>query len=331
MITRTPPIAPSVAQFAADVQYYLTLAPRQLPSRYFYDELGSALFDAICALPWYGITRTETRLLAAHGRAILAAVPGLTTIIELGPGSGAKLATLVGLGRLSTEHLDLRLVDISSSALDAATRTLATLPNVHIATYEAPYETGLVQASGETRSGRALVLFLGSNIGNFDRPGAEAFLGGVRAGLTRGDALLMGADLVKPERELLLAYDDPLGVTAAFNRNLLVRINRELGGTFDIGQFAHRALWVPAPSRVEMHLVSRVAQRVRVAAPGIDGVEGADGVDIVLKKGESIWTESSYKYRPDELVLNLEQAGFRLSKQWIDPADRFALTLVEAV
>ena len=331
MITRAASNAPSAAQFASDVQYYLTLVPRQLPSRYFYDELGSALYDAICALPWYGITRAETRLLAAHGRAILAGVPGLTTIVELGPGSGAKLATLVDVGRRSAEHLDLRLVDISPSALDAATRTLATLPNVHISTYEAPYEAGLVQAAGQTRAGRALVLFLGSNIGNFDRPGAGAFLGGVRAGLTRGDALLMGADLVKPERELLLAYDDPLGVTAAFNRNLLVRINRELRGCFDVGQFIHRAVWAPAPSRVEMHLVSRVTQRVRIAAAGVDGVDGVDDVDIVFGEGESIWTESSYKYHPDELVFNLEQAGFRLVKQWIDLVDRFALTLVEAV
>ena len=177
-------------------------------------------------------------------------------------------------------------------------------------------------AAGETRAGRALVLFLGSNIGNFDRPGAEAFLCGIRAGLARGDALLVGADLVKPERDLLLAYDDPLGVTAAFNRNLLVRINRELGGNFDIGQFAHRAVWAPAPSRVEMHLVSRVRQHVRIVAADLD---------CVFDAGESIWTESSYKSRPDELVVHLEQAGFRLVEQWIDDADGFALTLVEAI
>jgi len=177
------------------------------------------------------------------------------------------------------------------------------------------------------------VLFLGSNIGNFDRPGAEEFLRGVRAGLRRGDALLMGADLVKPETQLLLAYDDPLGVTAAFNRNLLVRINRELGGNFDIGQFAHRAAWAPQASRVEMHLVSRVSQRVRIGAQGArtDNANGpVDLVDIAFGEGESIWTESSYKYRPDELVLNLEQTGFRLLKQWIDEDDGFALTLAEA-
>ena len=326
MITRTTTDT-SITQFAADVQYYLTLAPRQLPSRYFYDDLGSALFDAICALPWYAITRAETRLLAAHGRAILASVPRLSTIIELGPGSGAKLGTLVDCGRRSVDHLDLRLVDISPSALALAARTLAALPNVHIATYEAPYEAGLVQAATEAAAGRALALFLGSNIGNFDRPGAEAFLHGVRASLRRGDALLMGADLVKPERDLLLAYDDPLGVTAAFNRNLLVRINRELGGNFDVDQFAHRAVWDSVASRVEMHLVSRSPQRVRIPAAGAD--LGPDS-DFVFAEGESIWTESSYKYTPAEIVLNLERAGFRLLHQWSDREDGFALTLAEA-
>jgi L-histidine N-alpha-methyltransferase len=330
VITHTSSSSTTTAQFAADVQYYLTLEPRQLPSRYFYDDLGSALFDAICALPWYGITRAETRLLAAHGREVFAAVPGLTTIIELGPGSGAKLATLVEVGRRRTERLDLRLVDISPSALELAHRTLAALPNVNVVTYADTYEAGLVQASAETVSGRALVLFLGSNIGNFDRPGAEEFLRGVRAGLRRGDALLMGADLVKPEPQLLLAYDDPLGVTAAFNRNLLVRINRELGGNFDVGQFDHRAVWSPEASRVEMHLVSRVAQRVRIAAPGSHATGDVDVVDMTFGEGESIWTESSYKYRPDELVANLEQTGFRLLRQWIDGEAGFALTLAEA-
>ena len=184
-----------------------------------------------------------------------------------------------------------------------------------------------MQAAGDTAAGRALALFLGSNIGNFDRPGAEAFLRGIRASLRRGDALLIGADLVKPERDLLLAYDDPLGVTAAFNRNLLVRINRELGGDFDVDQFVHRAVWEPGPSRVEMHLVSRIPQRVRIAAAGAEA--GGEG-EFVFAEGETIWTESSYKYLPEEIVLNLERAGFRLLKQWSDRVDGFALTLAEA-
>ena len=148
--------------------------------------------------------------------------------------------------------------------------------------------------------------------------------------MRRGDTLLMGADLPKAERDLLLAYDDPLGVTAAFNRNLLVRINRELGGNFDISRFDHRAVWAPVASRVEMHLVSKAAQHVRIAAPGpADGL-GAEAMDIAFAEGESIWTESSYKYDPDELILNLERAGFGLMRQWIDRRDNFALTLAEA-
>ena len=320
MITKAADKTSTTAQFASDVQYYLSLHQRQLPSRYFYDDLGSALFDAICRLPWYGVTRAELRLLTSHGREILARVPGLTTIIELGPGNGEKLGALVEAGRIGAEHLDLRLVDISASALELSSHVLAALPNVEVETYEADYEGGLAIAAAATRSGSALALFLGSNIGNFDRPGAASFLGEIRASLMLGDMLLVGVDLVKQERDLVLAYDDPLGVTAAFNRNLLVRINRELGGTFDVDAFSHRAIWSAAHSRVEMHLVSRGRQRVSVEAAG---------VDFVMEDGESIWTESSYKYTPDQMALALGQAGFRLVEQWIDEPGGFALTLVE--
>ena len=320
VISKTADKSAATAQFASDVQYYLSLTPRQLPSRYFYDDLGSALFDAICRLPWYGVTRAERRLLAGHGRQILARVHDLTTIIELGPGNGEKLGVLVEAGRVGTRHLDLRLVDISASALELSGHVLAALPNVGVATYEAEYEAGLAAAAAETRSGRALVLFLGSNIGNFDRPGAASFLREIRGSLMLGDMLLIGADLVKPERDLILAYDDPLGVTAAFNRNLLVRINRELGGAFDVDRFAHRAVWSEQCSRVEMHLVSRGRQRVHVA--------GAS-VEFSMEDGESIWTESSYKYTPFQIVRALELAGFSAVEQWIDEAGGFALTLVE--
>ncbi len=319
MITRTADHASTIAQFASDVQFYLSQQPRQLPSRYFYDDLGSALFDAICRLPWYGVTRAELRLLASHGGDILARVPGLTTIIELGPGNGEKLAALVESGYTGGADLDLRLVDISPAALELSSRKLSALPGVDVATYEAEYEAGLAAASAETRSGRALALFLGSNIGNFDRPGADAFLRSIRASLMAGDMLLVGADLVKPERDLLLAYDDPLGVTAAFNRNLLVRINRELGGTFDVDRFVHRAIWSPELSRVEMHLDSRGRQRILV---------NLANVDLVIEDGETIWTESSYKYTPDLIALALEQAGFSVVQQWIDEPGGFALTLV---
>ena len=322
MINKTADPTAGTPQFASDVQYYLSLSPRQLPSRYFYDELGSALFDAICRLPWYGVTRAELRLLATYGRQILGRVPGLTTIIELGPGNGEKLGALVTAGRGGTPHLDLRLVDISAAALELSSQLLSALPNVDITTYEAEYEAGLAAASAATRSGRALALFLGSNIGNFDRPGAAAFLRDIRASLMLGDMLLVGVDLVKPARDLLLAYDDPLGVTAAFNRNLLVRINRELGGTFDVDRFAHRAVWSEAYSRVEMHLVSRGRQHVNVGT-------GVDRMELMFEDGETIWTESSYKYTPRQMALALADAGFRAVEQWIDQAGAFALTLVE--
>ena len=322
----SPQIPAHADEFASDVAYYLGLDPRQLPSRYLYDALGSALFDAICELPWYRVTRAELGLLDRHGRAILDHSSALSRIVELGPGNGTKLLTMLEAARRGTRqperHLDIHLIDVSAKALEEASHALATLDDVGIVTHRATYEAGLTEGVLAPRAaGRALVLFLGSNIGNFDRPGAEAFLRGIRAALAPGDDLLVGADLVKPEAELLLAYDDPLGVTAAFNRNLLVRINRELGGDFDVEAFAHRAVWNRDESRVEMHLVSRRRQRARVTAAR---------VDLTMNEGETIWTESSYKYEPDELSMLLEGAGFRPVERWLAAGERFLLTLARA-
>jgi dimethylhistidine N-methyltransferase len=312
--------AAAQADFADALKYYLSLQPRQLPSRYLYDELGSALFEAICRLPWYAVTRTEMRLLGQHARDILSAVEPLDTIIELGPGSGEKLGLLVGAGRRRSMPLTLHLVDVSPAALDLATRTLSELDDAKIVAHCATYEIGLAEIALRRRrsTGRSLVLFLGSNIGNFDPPNAAAFLRGVHSSLLPGDALLLGTDLVKRERELLLAYDDPLGVTAAFNRNLLVRINRELGGNFELDRFVHRATWNAASSRVELHLVCTRRQRVKVAASGLD---------FTIKRGESIWTESSYKYRPESARAMLAAEQFEVLDQWTDADNGFALTL----
>ena len=314
-----------IDSLAGDVQYYLTLTPRQLPSRYFYDALGSSLFEAICELPWYRITKAERALLARHGRAIAAHVDPLVMLVELGPGSGDKLGALVTAAGPRAGRLAVHLVDVSAAALDLASRTLAALTaaDLVVVPHQATYENGLVEAmDGRPASGRTLTLFLGSNIGNFDPPGADAFLNGVRASLAGGDALLVGADLVKPERDLLLAYDDPLGVTAAFNRNLLVRINRELDADFDVSAFVHRARWNAEASRVEMHLVAATRQRVRIPAASLE---------VTFEAGETIWTESSYRYRPPDVVRMLERAGFRLLEQWTDHTNGFALTLVQAV
>jgi dimethylhistidine N-methyltransferase len=306
-------------QFAADVAFYLTQTPRQLPSRYLYDALGSSLFDAICHLPWYGITRAETAMLAQHGADILAAVQPPARIVELGSGNGEKLATLLDT-RPQTRPLQVHLVDVSRVALDTAARAVGILPGVTVVAHQDRYEDGLLAAVGERPQGvKTLALFLGSNIGNFDPPAAEALLRRIAGSLQSGDAFLLGADLVKPERDLSLAYDDPLGVTAAFNLNLLVRINRELGANFDIGAFKHRAVWNAAQARVEMHLVSLRPQCVRVPAAGLD---------IMLRPGEIIWTESSYKDRAREVVDLLERCGFTHRAQWVDREARFAETLV---
>jgi L-histidine Nalpha-methyltransferase len=324
-------IRPSVAseigraerkRFAEDVEYYLSLTPRQLPSEYLYDDLGSALFDAICRLPWYAITRTEMALLERHARDIFIRAGRPSTLVELGPGSGEKLAALLDNAPELLPYV-VHLVDVSSSALAAAQRALDVHRDITVVSHQASYEAGLAQAARETNgSGRVLALFLGSNIGNFDPPGADAFLRSIRSALAAGDSLLIGADLVKPERDLLLAYDDPLGVTAAFNRNLLVRANRDLGADFDLDRFAHRAVWNAPSSRVEMHLVSADRQRVRIPSAHLD---------VTFEPGETIWTESSYKYKSDQVLEMLERSGFRRDRQWLDERATFALTLVHAV
>jgi dimethylhistidine N-methyltransferase len=314
--------ADSLREFAGDVRHYFTLQPRQLPSRYFYDDLGSTLFEAICRLPWYPITRAETRLLKAHGGAILSRAAPLTSVVELGSGSGEKLVTLLKSYR-GIAPLQVHLIDVSPAALDAAERLLVESSALRVTAHEASYENGLEALRRAPRPrGRLLALFLGSNLGNFDPPGSAEILRRIRAALLPGDAFLLGADLVKPERDMLLAYDDPLGVTAAFNRNLLVRINRELGADFDLAAFDHRATWNSGASRMEMHLVSRCRQRIQIVRSGLE---------VTLEDGEPIWTESSYKFEPSGILKILEQAGFRRLAQWIDREEPFALTLVEAI
>ena len=308
----------ATSRFAADVAEWLSRTPRELPSQYLYDRLGSALFEAICRLPWYRIATIEQRLLDTHGPAIHAHAGALTSVVELGPGSGEKLLTLLRARR--TRALDVHLVDVSTEALEQATATLSTVPDLRVHTHEATYEAGLVAVAREGAAGPQLVAFLGSNIGNFDAARAHALLASIRSASRSGDLLLLGTDLVKSAEALQLAYDDPLGVTAAFNRNLLVRINRELGGDFDLDRFAHRAVWNSEASRVEMHLVSLTRQRVRI--PGA-------GLDLTFEPGDTIWTESSYKYRADDLGSRLADAGYARVEQWTD--DGFALTLARAV
>ena len=307
--------------FAGAVRFYLQQTPRQLPSRFLYDALGSALFDAICHLPWYGITRAELRLLQQHAGTIGQAVGRGGRVVELGCGNGDKLAML--LRRAGVPGMQAHLVDLSEAALARSVQALAALdgPDMRVTTHQATYEEGLLALTGADAA-PTLVAFLGSNIGNFDRPGAAAFLGLIRAALRPGDGLLLGADLVKPEPDLLLAYDDPLGLTAAFNKNLLQRLNTELQGNFALNQFEHRAVWDGNASRVEMHLVSRVAQDVEIAQAALR---------FRLEEGETIWTESSYKFEAASVGQLVEPTGFQQRQQWIDEKARFGLTLFAAV
>jgi L-histidine N-alpha-methyltransferase len=311
-------------EFAADVRRDLQLTPKQLQSKYLYDPLGSSLFEAICRLPWYRITRAENRLLISHAGEIVSALgPEPSTIVELGPGSGEKLAVLADALQRAGGSAHVHLIDISSQALEQTEQRLTRLQHVSVVGHQSTYEVGLRRAARARQGhGSMLVLLLGSNIGNFDTPAALTFLRRIRDVLQPGDLLLLGADLVKSEQELQLAYDDPLGVTAAFNKNLLVRINRELGGTFTLAAFAHRAAWNRDEQRIEMHLVSRAAQTAAIAASGIS---------IPFARGEHIWTESSYKYEPDQIERMGVDTGFGLRDQWIDSDARFALSLMVGV
>jgi dimethylhistidine N-methyltransferase len=318
---QAPPFE-AVRDFAEDVRRDLALEPKQLQSKYLYNGLGSALFEAICRLPWYRITRAEARLLGRFALEMLEPLEDPVTLVELGCGSGEKLALLAEGLRSRRKRVLVHLIDISADALELSERTLGALEHVSVVGHRATYEEGLRHAASQRAPhGTMLTLFLGSNIGNFDRPAADEFLMEIRRALRPGDALLLGADLVKPEADLLLAYDDPLGLTAAFNKNLLARINTELLGDFDLSAFAHRAVWNPAERRVEMRLVSLSGQTVRIPRAECE---------VAFSRGEWIWTESSYKYEPDEVVRMGAVAGFRLHQQWIEPEARFALTLFRA-
>ena len=318
-VSAQPPPAEAVRDLAEEVRRDLSATPKQLQSKYLYNALGSALFEAICHLPWYRITRAEGRLLARFAPEIVAPLGDPVTLTELGCGSGEKLAMIAEALRVRRRPVAVHLIDISPSALELSERTLGRLEHVSVMGHRATYEEGLRHAARQRPSrGAMLVLFLGSNLGNFDPPAAREFLDRIRASLRPGDGLLLGADLVKPEAELMLAYDDPLGLTAAFDKNLLLRLNTELLADFDLGAFAHRAVWNADARRMEMHLVSLRAQTVRIPRAGIEAS---------FAEGEAIWTESSYKYDAAEIAALGEARGFRCHAQWIEPDARFALTL----
>jgi L-histidine N-alpha-methyltransferase len=313
----------SIADFAGEVRSGLTQqGQKELPSKYLYDDVGSALFDVITLLPEYGLTRADERLLRRHAEAMVRPLfPAPVVVAELGSGSGKKTRWILqALAR--RQRTSYYPIEISPAALSQCAKELGQLDRVSIVGVEKAYLEGLCSVAASRRLGeRLLVLFLGSTIGNFDRPAAEQFLAEVRDALRPGDALLLGTDLAKPLEQLLPAYDDPLGVTASFNRNLLVRINRELGADFDLRAFDHLARYNVSERRIEMHLLSRCRQQVSI--PGA-------GCGVFFSAGETIWTESSYKYRTAEVVQMAEDAGFRSEAQWVDDEWPFAESLLIA-
>jgi dimethylhistidine N-methyltransferase len=308
--------------FAADVRAGLTRpGQKELPSKYLYDDVGSALFEVISRLPQYGLTRADERLLRRHADEIVDLVSGPVAVAELGSGTGKKTRWLLEAfcRRQRTSYYP---VEISRSALVMCERELSDIDSISIVGFEREYLDGLLEVASYRKIGQHLfVLFLGSTIGNFDRPAGVKFLGAVRSILQPGDSLLMGADLEKSSAELLGAYDDELGVTAAFNLNILARVNRELSADFDLREFEHLAKINPVARSVEMHLKSKRKQVVEIPAAEIS---------VEFQEGETIWTESSHKYSAEEIVNTAREAGFRCERQWIDERWPFSENLLIA-
>lgn len=313
----------SLSEFAEDVRLGLTKdGQKEIPSKYLYDEVGSALFEVITVLPEYGLFRADERLLRQNAEVVAASLPdGPVVVAELGSGTGRKTFWL--LDALAKKQPTIyRPIEISAKALDQCSKELGQIDNVDVRPLQQPYLDGLVSvAAAREPAEQLLVLFLGSTIGNFESGAAALFLSEVRQALCPGDALLLSADLEKPLEQLLPAYDDPLGVTAAFDLNVLARINRELGADFDLSNFRHLARYDRSERRIEMHLLSTRTQRVQIPRAHCS---------VPFLEGESIWTESSHKYRPEELKEMGRCSGFRPLRQWLDREWAFAQTLFVA-
>jgi L-histidine Nalpha-methyltransferase len=288
---------------------------KELPSKYLYDSVGSALFEAICVLPEYGVTRAEERILAGHAPEIVSKLPSPLIVAELGSGAGKKTrAILEALSR--KQPTSYYPIEISRAALAMVHRELCDIASISIVGFEREYLDGLLEVAARREDGQHLmVLFLGSTIGNFDGTAGTEFLSHLREILREGDSLLLGTDLEKPVAILEAAYDDPLGVTAAFNRNLLARINRELNADFDLEQFEHLAFFDHRTSNIEMHLRARTDQTVTIAKAGLT---------FRIMRGETIWTETSHKYSESELSTIAERTGFAWQGQWSDREWAFA-------
>ncbi len=306
-----------VSPIAEDVLRGLSMRPRELPPKLFYDAAGSRLFDQITETPEYYPTRTERALLTEFAGEIVEQAGKNLILIELGAGSASKTQLLIKALLRRQLRAEFYPVDVSSSALQGALASLnGHFPQLHVSPIVADYTHRLPELN--LLAGRKLVLFLGSTIGNFEPEEAEAFLGNIRRSLEPGDALLIGFDLIKDAEVLHAAYNDDAGVTARFNKNMLVRINRELGGSFDVDAFEHVAFWNKKKSRIEMHLESMYEQTVWIEDLGRG---------FHFDQGERIHTENSYKFNLSSIRRLLRRAGFKPEKSWTDPNGWFCEAL----
>jgi L-histidine Nalpha-methyltransferase len=302
---------------ALDVREGLTATPKHLPAKLFYDEIGSQLFEQITELPEYYLTRTERSILERYAADILEQAGPSLTLVELGAGTATKTRILIEELLQRQSRTLFYPIDVSSSALDEAVRQLSKqFPSLRVSPIVADY-TGGVQALNRI-SGRKLVLYIGSSIGNFEVHQAIRLLRRIRQSLRSGDALLLGADFAKSPKILIPAYDDAQGVTAAFNKNILARINRELDADFDLDTFRHIAQWNRRCSRMEIYLESLAEQTVFI--PGLD-------LDVKFKAGERIHTENSYKYTDAMIESILRESGFALEHTWCDRKKWFGVHL----
>jgi L-histidine N-alpha-methyltransferase len=307
-------------EFAREVHAGLTgFGQKTLPCRYLYDAVGSALFEAITHLSEYGLTRADARILQTHAGEIAGCLAGPSAVAELGSGSGIKTRPILESLR-QRQSVTYYPIDLSATALAHCALDLEPLATV------VPIEKSYLEGMCEVTSRRGdreklLVLFLGSTIGNFEPAAAIEFLTALRAWMRPGDSLLLGTDLVKATDRLLAAYDDASGVTAAFNLNLLARINRELDGDFNLRHFHHEARYHATAQRIEMHLRSRAQQTVRI---------GKAGMSAEFAVGETILTEVCHKFRADQIAGLALSAGFRLESQWVDEEWGFAESLLRA-
>ena len=305
--------------FAHDVRTGLTAPRKALPPRWFYDALGSSLFDTICFLPEYYVMRAEAEVLTASRKEIVAELGPQVRLVELGSGAARKTRILLD----EMTPAEYVAVDIDEEMLQRSGRDLLhEYPNLPITAIRSDFMRPSVPLSLLSHDERrTVVLFLGSTIGNLDPEESVAMLRDLRGALNPGDALLLGADLRKDRAILEPAYDDPLGVTAAFNLNLLGRINRELGGHFDLAAFRHRAFYDEVRGRIEMHLVSTRVQRVAIDALALE---------VPFAEGETIHTESSYKHDAATLAALASASGFTVEKTWTDARRWFADVLLTA-